>query len=189
VHPLYSLIGLQAAFALGGQKRRRELLHFAVMSKACPDLAKMPFADAGWSEQLLSDLPDADEYRAPPVRHEGRGPAPTQWRPQRLLDNLDVARDLLLDETSSPVYDIIDRNAVQGVLADPNRATPPVSRQLFGALAAAVWLGGHESRARIGEKRKLVGNAQVSTSPTDSRSNQTGPLADVRHRIRTRIAR
>jgi hypothetical protein len=189
VHPLYSLIGLQAAFALGGQNRRRELLHFVIMSKACPDLAKMPFADARWSEQLLADLHDADEFRAAPVRQEGRGPAPTQWRPQRLLDNLDVARDLLLDEASSPLCDIVDRNAVRGVLADPARATPPVCRQLFGALAAAVWLGGHESRDRIGEKPKPDGHGHVSMPGPASHRKQTGPRARLRRRIRARMAR
>jgi hypothetical protein len=150
VHPLYSLVGLQAAFALGGQKRRHELLHFAIMRRACPDLAKMPLADAAWSETLLSGLADADDYRIPAVRSDRAGPAPTQWRPQRLLDNIGVARDLLLGEASSSLHDIIDHKAVRRLLADPEQATPYACRQLFGALAAAVWLGRHESWVRIG---------------------------------------
>jgi hypothetical protein len=188
VHPLYSLVGLQAAFALGGQKRRLELLHFAIMRKACPVLAKMPLADSGWSEQLLAGLPDGDDYRVPPVRHKGRGPAPTQWRPQRLLDNLDVATDLLLDQGSSRLYDVIDRDAVQGVLADPARATPAVCRQLFGALAAAVWLGGTESRDRIGDKPKPAGHGQLSMPGAGPQRTPTRPRTRLRRPIRARIA-
>lgn len=152
VHPLYSLIGLQAAFALGGERRRNELLHFAIMRRACPDLAKVPFANEGWSEAIRRSLPDGSDYGSAPVRYEGKGPEPEQWKPQRLLDNLDVARELLLDEPSSPLYDVVDRDAVQRVLAVPEQATPAMCRQLFGALTAAVWLGGYESRDRIGGK-------------------------------------
>jgi hypothetical protein len=156
VHPPYSLIGVQAAFTLGGDMRRRELLHFAIMRNACPDLAKMPFANEGWSEAVTSSLPDAHEFQGPPVCYDGSELQPEQWKPQRLLDNLDVARELLLDETSSPIHDIVDRGAVERVLADPERATPATCRQLFGALTAAVWLGGYEARQRIGDKPKPV---------------------------------
>ena len=156
VHPLYSLVGLQAAFTLGGEMRRCELLHFAIMRKACPDLARLPFANEGWSEELASRLSDAREFRSDSVRYDGSGPQPEQWKPQRLLDNLDVARELLLDETSSPVNEVVDRDAVQRVLAEPERANPAICRQLFGALTAAVWLGGYEARQRIGDRAKPV---------------------------------
>jgi hypothetical protein len=189
VFPLYSLVGLQAAFALGSVKRRVEYLHFAIMRRACPDLAKMPFADAGWAEKLISELTDADDYRKPAVRHDGAGPAPTQWRPQRLLDNLDVARDLLLDESSSPLYDIIDRDAVHGVLRDPARATQPVCRQLFGALAAAVWLGQDESQERIGAKPKFVDGMEGSPAGSAPTQRLPGRRAGLRQRIRSRVAR
>jgi hypothetical protein len=189
VFPLYSLIGLQAAFALGSVQRRNEYLHFAIMRKACPALAKVPFADAGWSENLVSDLRDAADYRTPAVRHEGTGPAPTQWRPQRLLDNLDVAGDLLLDESSSPLYDIIDRDAVEGVLRDPARATQPVCRQLFGALAAAVWLGQHESRERIGAKPTAADHGEAPASRTAPPRTQPWRRAGLRQRIRSLVAR
>jgi hypothetical protein len=169
VHPLYSLVGLQAAFALGGESRRNELLHFAIMRKACPDLAKVPFADEGWSEAIRRSLPDGRDYGRAPVRYEGKGPEPEQWKPQRLLDNLDVAHELLLDETSSPLYDIVDRDAVQRVLAMPEQATPATCRQLFGALTAAVWLGGYEARDRIGgQPTRLHDQAPAPTAAMES---------------------
>lgn len=198
--PLYSLVGLQAAFALGAERRRLDTLHFEVTRRAAPELAKMPLADVGWPDALLVDLPDADDYRAPAVRHEGDGPAPTQWRPQRLLDNLEAARDLLLDERSSPVYDILDREAVERVLRTPEQATPVQCRQLFGALAAAVWLGRHESRARLGTVPTpddfpspavaAPPSAPPAAPPTAPRSEtRRRRIVDIHRRVRARLAR
>lgn len=152
VHPLYSLAGLQAAFALGGRRRRLEALHFAVLDRACPDLAKMPFANDSWSEELISDRADADDYRAAAVRPRVKAMDMERWMPTRLLDNLDLARSLLLDDDTGSLHDIVDRRAVERVLAEPERATITTCRQLFGALTAAVWLGRHESPQRIGEE-------------------------------------
>jgi hypothetical protein len=189
VFPLYSLTGLQAAFALGPAKRREEFLHFAVMNRACPDLTRMPFADSGWSERLVGGLSEPDDFRIPPIRQEGKGPAPTQWRPQRLLDNLDVARDLLLDESSSPLFEIIDRRAVQGVLRDPARATQPVCRQLFGALAAAVWLGHAESGDRIGAPARASAGGQLRARVDASPRRQPERRPSLRERVLSRLAR
>jgi hypothetical protein len=189
VFPLYSLIGLQAAFTLGPAKRREEILHFAVMNRACPDLAKLPFADTGWPEELVGRFGDPDDFRVSPIRHDGSGPPPTQWRPQRLLDNLDVARELLLDEVSSPVFDIIDRKAVRGVLADPAQATEPMCRQLFGALAAAVWLGHAESGNRIGAPPQDRGSGALRAR-VDARQPRPGARRpSLRKRVLGRLAR
>jgi hypothetical protein len=189
VFPLYSLVGLQAAFALGPTKRRQEFLHFAVMSRACPDLAKVPFADTGWSEKVIAGQAKPGDYSAAPVRHKGDGPAATQWRPQRLLDNLNVARDLLLDESSSRLFDIIDRKAVQGVLRDPARATQAVCRQLFGALAAAVWLSHTESRERISATPDACGPHEPERSGTAPTERHAGSRASLRNRILSRVSR
>jgi hypothetical protein len=166
VFPLYSLVGIQAAFALGPVKRRNELLPFAVMRRACPELAKMPFADAGWSDELLSQVSDGDDYRAPPWKYSG--PAPVQWQPARLLDNLDVVKEHLLDDRCSPLYDIIDRAQVMRLFNDASHMTLPIYRQLFGALTAAVWLAHRESHYRIGERS----NSEVKRPHTDTASSR-----------------
>ena len=149
VFPLYSLIGLQGGFAIGAEKRWNEFLVFSIMRNACPDLAKMPLVKFGWPEAILADLSDADDYRTAGVKYEG--PAPVQWQPQRLEDNHDVVEDYLLDEKSSPLYEIFDRNAVIEVLRGPVPTKQQQPQALFGALTAAVWLGYDESGYRIGD--------------------------------------
>jgi hypothetical protein len=166
VIPLYSLRGAQAAFALGPIKRRGEFLHFEVMRRACDKLAKMPFANATWSNAVASSLSDPDEYRKPP--QTATSTAAVDWQATRLEARRDVLESYLLDEPSNPVFDVISRDAVQKVLSRRRKTTralwhratrrqPPAVpdslalRELYGALTAAVWLGHHEIPARAGE--------------------------------------
>ncbi len=84
VVPLYSLTALRAAFALGGQRRREEVLHRSVMRAAWPELVDEPFAGSGWADEAapigIASLP------TPLYRLGGTGPgrrirtAVTRWR-------------------------------------------------------------------------------------------------------------
>jgi hypothetical protein len=100
-----------------------------------------------------------------------------------------VARDLLLDEASSPLFDIIDRKAVQGVLRDPARVTQPVCRQLFGALAAAVWLGHAESGDRIGAPPEARGGGELRARVDAPPWRQPERRPSLRERVLSRLAR
>ncbi len=82
--PLYSLLGVRAAFALGPIRRRAEILHFEVMRSACDELARCPFANATWPAGALADLPDADSYRRP--AQKATPGAPVQWQASRLTE-------------------------------------------------------------------------------------------------------
>lgn len=83
VFPLYSMAGLQAAFALGAERRWQERLVFGVMRSLSPELAKMPFADRGWDPAAVGDLPDGADHQQPPVIYEG--PRPVGWQRARPL--------------------------------------------------------------------------------------------------------
>jgi hypothetical protein len=185
VFPLYQLRGLQAAFALGPTNRANELVPFAIMRAACPELAKVPLADAGWNEAVLSDLPDADNYRTPPVNLPPD--APVQPQPQRLEHNRELLEGYLLDEPSSPIYDIVDRDAIMSALRGP-LPDHTASRQLFGALTAAVWLGHHESRYRIGGDWDQLPGALEPKVATKSSPLRPGLFKRVRHRITSHSA-
>jgi hypothetical protein len=148
VNPLYSLRGAQAAFALGPIQRRDELLHFEVMRRACDRLAKMPFANAAWTTAAVSGLPDPNEYRRPP--QQATSTVPVEWQASRLETHRDVVEEYLLEEPSNPVFEVINRDAVEKVLAGPPVTDGVALRGLFGALTAAVWLGHHENPARAG---------------------------------------
>ena len=116
VFPLISLIGLQAAFALTPEQRRNEVLHFEVMRRACPELARMRFANASWPEALLSNRDDADDFRAPPYIYTG--PAPVQWQAIRLEQNRAVLEAVLLDDSANPVFEILDRKQLVRTLRE-----------------------------------------------------------------------
>jgi hypothetical protein len=177
VFPLYSVAGLQAAFAIGPARRKQEWLPFALMRSACPELAKMPFAGSGWSEAVLKDVPDGDDYRVEPVRNEGR---PVPWQPDRLLDNRDVVQEYLLDAAPEQLNEIVDPSKVRAIMDGQERARDMEYRQIFGALAAAVWLGHEESTARIGDLGSAANPAAAGT---------TAPTETKRSRIRTLLQR
>jgi hypothetical protein len=180
IFPLYQLRGLQAAFALGPTNRANELVPFAIMRAACPELAKMPLADAGWNEAVLSYLPDADDYRTPPVTLPPD--APLQPQPQRLEHNRELLEGYLLDEPSSPIYDIVDRDAIMSALREPS-PDQIASRQLFGALTAAVWLGHHESRYRIGADWDQLPGASDPKEATKSSSPRRRLFKRLRQKL------
>lgn len=58
VFSLYDLHAIRAAFAIGSEARRSEVLHLRLIEACAPGLARMPFADTGWSDQLVRSRPD-----------------------------------------------------------------------------------------------------------------------------------
>jgi len=65
--------------------------------------------------------------------------------------NRAVLEAYLLDEPANPIFDIVDRGAVEKLLTGPDEAANVDLQSLYGVLTAAVWLGHHETPARIGD--------------------------------------
>ena len=42
------------------------------------------------------------------------------------------------------MFDLLDRTRVEAAVTDFDGLTEPSKKQLYGALTAAIWLGGHE---------------------------------------------
>jgi len=160
VFPLYSLAGVRAAFAIGADDRHAEWLHFEVIAQACESLLRVPFDKGCWDERLLSaHASDGLTHqraaaggagrparrpvgsRAPPGR--GRGVV-REWRRRHESTDIEIMRRYLLGDRSNPVFDVIDRHAVEEALGRFAELTEPAKRQLYGALTAAMWLGGSE---------------------------------------------
>jgi hypothetical protein len=148
LYPLYQLRGMQAAFTLGPAARANDRLAFALTRAASPDLAKLPLANSGWHTSVYAHLPDAADYETPPVKRQHE--AQSVWQPKRLESNWEMLEGYLLDEPSSPIYDILDRDALMSALPAYPTMRGVEKRQLMDAMTAAVWLGHHESRSRIG---------------------------------------
>ena len=58
--------------------------------------------------------------------------------------DLGIMRDFLRYDPSNSVFDIIDPVATHEALDRFSSLTAPEKMQLYGALTAAIWLGGHE---------------------------------------------
>lgn len=54
----------------------------------------------------------------------------------------------LLGDRSNPVFEVVDRDAVEVALDRFAELGEPAKRQLYGALTAAMWLGGAELAVR-----------------------------------------
>jgi hypothetical protein len=111
-----------------------------------------------------------------------RSDAPPQPQPQRLEHNRELLEGYLLDEPSSPIYDIVDRDAIMSALRGP-APDHTASRQLFGALTAAVWLGRHESHYRIGADWD-----QQPPAPGPMTATKASSPSGLFKRLRQRIA-
>lgn len=146
--PLYSLRGFQAAFALGPMARRNEVLHFEIMRRCNDELTRFPIAKSPWRPPAFAHLDTADAYRAiEPVKATSGG-APA-WQITRLEANRDVFWRHLVDDPGNPVFEVVDRSAVQRALRQELPPGPFGPQQLYGALTAAVWLGRHERVERM----------------------------------------
>lgn len=161
VFPLYSITGTRLAFAIGAENRHAEWIHYQLMRQACDPLVHIPFADKGWSA-------GADGGLVRPRRHREPAPAapPTMKRPvaappqppvrtvrgdrraATAATDLDIMRRFLGEDASSALFDVIDPVATRHALDRFETLRESQRRQLYGALTAAIWLGGHEITLR-----------------------------------------
>lgn len=155
--PLYSITAIRLAFAIGSESRGAEWIHYQLMRHACEPLADMAFAGRGWPD-AASILPTPSRARDEPipelpplVDEPQRQPprrSPSSVRQERRAESeavdVDIMREYLRHDSSNPVFDIIDPVATGEALNRFSALAEPDRVQLFGALTAAIWLGGHE---------------------------------------------
>jgi hypothetical protein len=154
VFPLYSLVGVRAAFAIGPSRRRNDFIPFEVMRRCSAELTKVPLAKGRWDEELIRDLPDAEEFRAihppevPPTSSDGRA-TPREWQAERLERNRDVLERVLGGDPQHPVFELIDRDAAVSAIDSIRELSANDRIQLYGAATAAIWLGEGEAEWRV----------------------------------------
>ena len=147
--PLHSLVGVRTGFAIGARRRRNDFIPFEVIRRCSPALAKVPLAGAPWADELLQDLPDAEEFRtampAPlPADTEPQQRPQRSWQAELLEDNVEIFRKFLVADPDHPLYRLINRDAAVAAVDGTRDLTLMQRIQLFGAVTAAIWLGGEE---------------------------------------------
>jgi hypothetical protein len=160
VFPLYSPFGIRAMFEMGPAVRHSEWLHHQLTRSASARLADLPFTKAGWPPEV-EPAPRARRpaQGRPPVpgRPATRPPAPfggsgaptdrTVKRDQRAAQeegDVAVMRRFLLDDSSNPLQELLDPRGVATALDRFGELNGRAKLQLYGALSAAIWLGGEE---------------------------------------------
>jgi hypothetical protein len=164
VFPLYSVLGIRTADALGAEDRWADRLPYEIIRHAAPALAALPFEDGTWDERLR----DAPIGRGPPLPPPARGrrlrrAVGSRW-PARLRHrtgpstprsygseqrsafapvDAEIMRRYFSDG-SNPVFEVLDQRAVLERVGHFTDLPESLRRQLYGALTAALWLGGHE---------------------------------------------
>ncbi len=158
VYPLYSPVGVRAAFEMGVTDRHNEFFHYEITRRSSPELFALPFAKGTWQEQKrvpwVRRTTPHEPIAPPPVPfprapNPFRGPgARGQERTARLdertrmeLGDIEIMRRYLVDDAPESLRDIIDPAGVTAALERFTELTEASKRQLYGALSAAIWLG------------------------------------------------
>jgi hypothetical protein len=171
VLPLYSIGSLRCAFALGGPARQSELLHYEVMRRCAEVLPRIPFADSAWRPELgvdelepappppLPTLPEGTMIEGHPATPEliaalvahFSAPSDASAQPVAHLvhdEAFDERRPIFagaFSDASNPVWDQLDQSAALAALDRFPDLGLVERRELYGALAAALWLAGDSS--------------------------------------------
>jgi hypothetical protein len=147
VMPFYGSDVLRAAFAIGAEARRIELLHFEIIRQASDALAQHPFAGPGWHPSLIEGAPDVDEYRPPTPPGSSRAPAPRKksepWRARIQRKSFETRKHELheiLADRASPAWEILDQGRALRALERFPSLGNMERTELYGAVTAALWL-------------------------------------------------
>lgn len=145
VFPLYSNVGVRAAFAIGAEDRHAERLHLEIIRQGCEPLSRLPFDTGRWNERVVPG--GADNRRRDDAAASPRTVLLDSRRRHEPTD-VEIMRRHLLGDRSNPVFEVVDRDAVEVALDRFAELGEPAKRQLYGALTAAMWLGGAELAVR-----------------------------------------
>jgi hypothetical protein len=136
VQPFHSSTVLAVALALGRDARRGELAHRELIRRASGRLAAEPFAGEEW--RALQRDPEKQAPKPPEAEALiARGHRLAFDRRRRVFDEI-------VDDTANPAWELIDRAKVIDGLDRFGELKPRARQELYGALTAALWLGGDD---------------------------------------------
>jgi hypothetical protein len=143
VFPLYSLVGVRAAFAVGAERRRAEFIPLQLLRRYGSELLELPLASGGWGRALAQE-PNPDS-----ARRQQRDAERRKWQAKALRENQEVFRKLLPSDADHPAFELLDRAAIASAIEQAESLTLHGRIQLYGAMTAIVWLGGGDLPWRV----------------------------------------
>jgi hypothetical protein len=169
VFPLYSITAMRLAFAIGAENRHAHWIHYQLMQPACEGLLHVPFASGAWAPGagagFVTPSTSVDPVPASPpryARHELHrrlanlcrqvGPFRAQTvrtvaqehRARERGTDVEIMRKLFRRDPENPAFELIDASAASHALDRFDRLSEGERMQVYGALTAVIWLGGHE---------------------------------------------
>jgi hypothetical protein len=163
VCPLYTSFGIRTAFALGTHERRAERLHYEIMRRSCASLVNASFHNCAWSADLQSPAParpsaERPQFSWPPEAHARHpqpepslAPPPARTRRDFVSDTqlrreapMVALMSTVFADPANPVFTVLDQAAVLGAVERFAELSVPAKDQVYGALTAAMWLGGYD---------------------------------------------
>jgi hypothetical protein len=146
IAPLYSIDAIRAAFSLGGPARRDELLHFEIIRRSSPQLARHRFAGPGWNEATAARLSPrslADEpsprVKAKPSTGDKAESLMQRVQGKSSPERTNVYRAVLSDRQSA-AWSFLDRAKAISALDRFETLNATERRELCGAITAVLWL-------------------------------------------------
>jgi hypothetical protein len=145
---LHSPLGVRLAFSIGVRERHAQWPYRELYQRTCASLAEEPFTSGGWPTALAPDrLPEPKvppPLRSPTSVRSTATNAALAVRGRAEKEDVAVIRRHVLDDPSNPVFEVVDRSAVERAVGDFDLLSEPHKLQLYGVLTAAIWLGGRE---------------------------------------------
>lgn len=168
--PLYSITAMRLAFAIGAHNRHAQWIHYQLMRTACEPLLHVPFASGDWPLRAAAEPVTPPRYRDPippgpplararddlhrrladvrravaPVRTPTVRTVAQEYRAKARETDVEIMRKLFRHDPTNPAFDIIDARAASRAVDRFDRLSESQRLQVYGALAAVIWLGGYE---------------------------------------------
>lgn len=140
VSPLYSPSLIKLAFYLNSDERQLELLHYLIIRKLVPDLAKIPFSDQSWKPNLKNYGATPDNFVEPIKTIPGQ-PRHGSW--QYGLNYDSNVKEFLIKVFSSfsqsPFWDWIDQKKLLTALHDKTFNMPELI-SILGLISCFFWV-------------------------------------------------
>ncbi|MCC5950785.1 MAG: hypothetical protein JJU45_01700 [Acidimicrobiia bacterium] len=144
--PFASHCLVQTGWALGGDRRRREVLFERILAEVDPWLLDHRLASGGWKTGDRGSATPLSEkgVSVPPARRSGpvdpAGGSFGSFLNRAGGDHRRLVVDDVLSGAAPELWEVLDRSVVEGALADYEQLTNRARRQLFGAATMAQWL-------------------------------------------------
>lgn len=145
--PLCSPLWMRASFRLPPHQRPGFRFHIDLIEALCPGMLDIPLADTVWTPESYAHRPDRQRF-AQMEAILSSDAAAQNWRVLGWPEYRPLLADILLEQTN-PVYQLLDYPRMERLMRKPS-ITATQGRVIYGALTAALWLGGHETRSPIG---------------------------------------